>query len=157
MPEQTPTAYLVHRVSTRFRLRVPERRGEADYFEQVQQRLSGLTGVEEVRVNPATASILALHPVRPFADLESELGAVQLFRLAAGQIPNRPAFTPLQSGLSSLDRYLRDNSGAGLDLRSLTFIAMVGIALNQIRRGETLGPALPMLWNAFELLATRSK
>jgi len=54
-------AQLVHRTSSRIRVRIPARRNDHAYFRQLQQRLIGSLGVTAVEVNPLTASVLIEH------------------------------------------------------------------------------------------------
>jgi hypothetical protein len=62
------------------------------------------------------------------------------------------SFEPLRSSLSGIEQALKSGTAGGVDLRTLAFLGMMGLTLHQILRGQVLGPALPMLWNAFSLI-----
>jgi hypothetical protein len=51
-------ARIVHRVPGRVRIKVRGVREDAEFFAVVQQLIAGLTGVESVRVNPTSSSIV---------------------------------------------------------------------------------------------------
>src|SRR4051794_9303371 len=53
-----PVAQVCHVSSRRLRIRVPERRRDAHFFEAAAERISTWTGVKRVEGNPLTASIL---------------------------------------------------------------------------------------------------
>jgi hypothetical protein len=67
-----------------------------------------------------------------------------------------PAIEPLRSSLSGIGNLVREGTAGSVDLRTLAFIGMMGLTLHQILRGQVLGPALPMLWNAFSLIGNIS-
>jgi hypothetical protein len=61
-------------------------------------------------------------------------------------------FEPLRSGLSGIEQALKSGTAGNVDLRTLAFLGLMGLTLHQVLRGQVLGPALPMLWNAFSLV-----
>jgi hypothetical protein len=152
---RVPRAYLVHRLAGRTRLRIRERRQDTDYFDRVHRQLIWLPGVESVRVNSGTGSVLVLHPDTPYATLERRLQALELFRIVPGREPSEAPLATLQTGVARLDGLVGSGLAGGLDLRTLAVMAAAGLAIRQMARGEVLGPGLPLLWNAFELILRR--
>jgi hypothetical protein len=148
----TPKAYLVHRLPGRVRLRVREKRQDTDYFDRVRRQLAWLPGVESVRVNAATGSVLVLHPDMPYADLERRLQALELFALVPEAEPVTPPLAGVRAGMARIDALLGSSFPGGLDLRTLVVMGAGALALRQIVRGEVLGPGLPLLWSAMELV-----
>src|SRR5262249_38350679 len=57
MPD-LPSARIAHFTPRRLRIRVPEKRRDAAFFDFVQNRLAAWDSVERVETNPLTASIL---------------------------------------------------------------------------------------------------
>jgi hypothetical protein len=147
-----PRAQIVHQVQGRLRLRIQERRKDADYFEAVREHLEDLPGVESVRVSSVTGSVLVLHPELEFDALAPRLWDCELFHLLAGPPPEVPSFAPLQSGLAGIDRLLGEGTGGGVDLRTIVFIATMGMAISQIMRGQIMAPAFNLMWNAMGLV-----
>jgi len=132
-----PTAYLVHQISGRMRLRVPDKRGDAGYFKSVTKALSGLAGVEQVVVTPATASILIHHKggTEAIVAAASERG---LF--AIDVVPKR---SPRQSSTEVNTNRILPSS---LDTAAK---GLAGLALLQAARGQPFGSAVENFWNGY--------
>ena len=54
--------------------------------------------------------------------------------------------------LLKYEQALKSGTAGNVDLRTLAFLGLMGLTLHQVLRGQVLGPALPMLWNAFSLI-----
>ncbi len=147
-----PRAQIVHQVRGRLRLRIQERRKDTEYFETVREHLEDLPGVESVRVNSVTGSVLLLHPELDFDQLAPRLSDSELFQLLAGPPPEVPAFAPLQSGLAGIDRLVGEGSGGGVDLRTIAFMITMGMAIRQVMRGQIMVPAFTLMWHAMDLV-----
>lgn len=147
-----PRAHVIHQTRGRVRLRVAERREDSEYFELTRERLVTLSGITEVRVNSVTGCILLLHPDRPWTELAPELCQLELFELMEEPEPVRPAIEPLLSGFSLVDRTLFEESAGLLDLKTLAYLGLMFFIIRQVMQGNILGPALPMLWNAMNLV-----
>jgi len=118
----------------------------------VREQQEGLPGVESVRVSPVTGSVLLQHPELDFDELAPRLWDCELFHLLAGPPPEVPALDPLKTGLSGIDRLLGEGTGGGVDLRTIAFIATMGMAISQIMRGQIMSPAFTLMWNAMDLV-----
>jgi len=147
----TELAYIVHQIPGRVRLRIRDKRQDPAYFEALCRQLQPLDCLEDVRVNSNTGSIILRHAETPYAEVETELRQLRLFEIAEGPEPETPALRPLQSGLSKLDQLIREESLGVANLRTIVIVAAVLLAIRQFRRGNLLGPAVPLLWNALEL------
>lgn len=147
----TELAYIVHQIAGRVRLRIRNKRQDQAYFDELCSQLQSLDCIEDVRVNCNTGSIILRHPERSYTEVETELRQLQLFEIAEGGEPETPALRPLQSGISRIDQLIREESSGIANIRTVVIVAAVLLAIRQFRRGEVLGPALPMLWNALEL------
>ena len=141
----------MHQIDGRLRLRIPDRREDEEFFEEVAASLQGWLDGVEVRVKPDTGSVLLLHPMIPFDELEPRLRDNGLFEFVAAPPPPGPALAPLLSGVARLDRAVSEATAGSADLRTVLFIAAVGLAIRQLIRGELFGPALPLAWMAFEI------
>ena len=147
----TPEAYIVHQIRGRVRLRIRAKRQDTDYFAALGRRIESLPGIDEVRVNATTGSVILFHPEQPYSEIEPGLRAIDLFELAAGPEPKMPALAPLRTGITTLDHALAEKSFGSVDLRTLVVISAFGLAVHQMLRGNLLGPALPLLWQAVDL------
>ncbi len=150
----TELAYIVHQIPGRVRVRIRERRQDQAYFDELRGQLQSLDCIEDVRVNSNTGSIILRHPETSYAEVETGLRQRNLFEIAAGPEPETPALKPLLAGISRIDQLIREESAGSTNLRAIVVVAAVALAIRQFRRGELLGPALPLLWNALDL-ATR--
>lgn len=143
-----PAAHVKHRLPGRARIKIESRRGDVAYFREVEQPLSACPGITRLETNPVTGSLLILHA----GDLESIGGFAEergLFRLAT-LYP--PTIVPLKywvsENLKELDRGLKVLSSEALDLTSLIFLALVGLAIYQVLEGNLMAPAVTLLWYA---------
>lgn len=145
-----PLAYVVHRSRRRLRLRVPERCGDTEWFEQAASYLRPLAWVDEVETGALSGS-LVLH-VADSAMAEHELSGLDLFAFAP-QPPALPSTAQqLKSGLVRVNRAMKQSSSGGADLRSLLLVAMLLLAGAQMLRGQIMVPAISLLWYALELV-----
>jgi len=147
------TAYIVHRVPGRLRLRIPVRRGDAVFFARLSEALRQCTGVLTVTHNAATGSLVLI-------TLETvTVEAVVLFareRLALDiqyPVARRQASVvdSIGMGLSGLDRGLASFSAGVLDLRSLLFLLLVVLIVRQVRRGNLAGPVSSLVLSALDI------
>jgi hypothetical protein len=147
----SPRAYPVHRTQARIRLRIPERRNDEAFFEELWAELDGIPEPLTVHVNPSTASVLLVHPTLPFEALEPHLRGSALFTFVDEPCPSPRALNPLVSTVSAIDRGLAKLTAGSADLRTVLFVAVVALAIRQLLRGELLGPAIPLLLAAVQI------
>lgn len=128
----TPIAILEHEIPRRLRLRIPERRGDASFFQWVVEALSQHSEIEEIVANPLTGSLLVHHSGSAQAILAAateqrlfEVGRTN--RRKANSTTPRTKPTPL------------DPVATGLS----------GLALFQVARGQVAGSAAENFWNAY--------
>jgi hypothetical protein len=152
-----PSAYISHISSGRLRLKIPSKKADRDYFSFLQEQLSGLPGVQEVVVNPVTASILVRHTYDPRdIDLKSmeeltELGG--LFKLQIpGQGKQASVAEQVARAMEGLNGQLKEKTAGALDFQSLAFLGLVGVSLFQASRGMVMIPAITALWYASSIL-----
>ena len=145
------TATITHHLPGRTRIRLEEARGDRAYFAQLRRQLSELPGVESVRANFRTGTVLLEHssPLLQVAETASGAG---LFELEAEYTPQTMAgiFEWVESLLGSSIPDLRQQ-------RQIAAAVLMTMALIQFRRGEVLGPATGYLWNMLDLLYFRQK
>jgi hypothetical protein len=147
-----PAAYLIHHTRDRMRLRIPNRRGQVPYFEQLVGVLAGLPGIDRIETNPVTGSVL-LSPAVDVVPLAQHAERAGLFVLATDPASATvPLATGLARGFLGVNLQIRRMSGGNLDLASVGFLTLVGAAIVQLQRGHVLGPASTLLWYASGLL-----
>lgn len=143
MPEPLIRATIEHRIPGRVRLRIPDRRGDAGFFNRAVAQLSGWPGIDSVRANPMTGSIL-VHHAGESAGWLSQARAEGLFEAIE---PSRAV--ALRAASAGVTRPLP----SPLDVAA-TGLAAAGAL--QVARGQVVGSASENLWNAYGLwVATR--
>lgn len=145
-------AHVVHELGGRIRLRIPERRNDAAFFEMLAEYIGQTEAVDSVAVDALTASVLIHHQLPPNA-LKSRLTKEFGLQLEPAPSPSkRHGLAPLGQGVHALDEGLRKTSDGAADLRTLLFILLVMLAIRQALRGQIMIPAAALLWNAMELV-----
>lgn len=149
------SAYLVHAVTGRARIRIPARRGDEAYFAGLKIRLAECPLLDSIEINARAASLLVT-----FADgcgidtLASQAREQGLFELRKEAPPVKPLGTLLTEQMQQADRLI----GAGaqqLDAQSRFVLLFLGLGLQQLVRGQVLQPAIPLLWKVVDLLRNR--
>lgn len=152
-----PEIAVVHVLDGRARLRAPNQRGDAPFFERVARVLPGATGVVSVKTNALTGSILVvfeneLDEVLAFAEQEElfKIGVVE--EAPKPRREDAPPWADLFDELVRLDNRLRSESDDRWGLGSLTFYAMLAACAFQIKRGSYFPAASSLLVQARGIL-----
>jgi len=146
-----PAAYISHQVEGRVRIRIPSKRRDRDYFDAVTRRLRECEGIQALRINTLTGSVLILHTlsVEAIAELGEQNG---LFTVT----PTEMAFTPLAEGISNhvrtLDERLKAKTSGALDLSSVAFIGLLIAGASQLAKKNFLPAGATLLWYAANVL-----
>lgn len=143
-----PKALLCHRTVGRFRVRVPEKRKDEDYFDAVKKALEEHEAVHEVRTTPLTASVLVIHRGE-CSDLLDHAESAGLFRSAEEPPPSRT----IVDWLDRLDRFDSEFLFARMGQepqRAATGLFM--LAVFQVIRGSIIPSAPSLLGEAMRLL-----
>jgi hypothetical protein len=146
---------VAHRTAGRTRLRAAVRPVEVEALAGFAERLAELPGVDAVDCRFDTGSIVVEHPDMEGDRLIAEatrLGGVFDAEGAVGEA-RHDGLASVRSALGSVDGMLGQLSTGGIDLRTISFVLMLGLALRQITRGNIMVPAMSFLWYAFEILA----
>jgi hypothetical protein len=145
-------AHVAHECAGRLRLKVPAHRGDEGYFRQLAARVATATGVQAVEANPATGGILVLHSLAAPA-ARSAVAASAGLRISTGAFRTRAVLSDARRLAAGLDRRVAEASGGELDLWSASFLALLGLGLNELRRGNVAAPAwYTAFWYAFNVL-----
>lgn len=147
------SAFVIHELPGRLRLRIPERRGDAVFFAELAERLTECPGVTSVESNLLTGSLLLFHALETgMLEIARYSEQSALFRIepssatAAGTLSQRAV-----KGFDGLDRSLAAASGGLVDLQSGFLLLLLGLALYQLRQGRILAPAISLFWEAIKL------
>lgn len=144
-------AHAVHRLPGRIRFRVPDRRGDDAFFDEVEKRFERLEGVRDVETNSTTGSVL----VRYDATLEELLNATlgsDLGELLELVVSAPPLAHQFRSAMAAIDGNVRAYTDGELDLTTLAALALLAMAGVQLWRGRQPVLAVSLAWYASELL-----
>jgi hypothetical protein len=157
--EIQPSAFIKHQLPGRVRLKIPQKRGDVNYFNRLEELFSDFLGINELKLNPSTASILISHEnAVPFQDIAEFAKTKNLFNLVEEAedhdetVPNLYIKALALAGFDRFDKALLDYSKGRLDARSFVFLSLIGLAIHQAARGNVLAPASTFLVYAFQLL-----
>jgi len=147
-----PPAYVAHRVPGRVRLRIPSQRGAPDYFARTGERLQDCPGVEWLRTDFRTGSIVIQHaPELDIFRIARFAEDGDLFRVGESGEHGTKMLRAASVQLAGLDAWLVEISRGRADLSSLLFVLLLCLATAQIVRGQILGSATAFLWYALDI------
>jgi hypothetical protein len=146
-----PAAKVVHRTSTRTRLRTRGMKGNVEYFTQIQTALRAMEGVRSVQINPLTESILIEHekPIDPLLQEAEGRGYLQLETTEA-QLP--PYLERLGHALRESDENLEQATTGKVNLDTLAFFGLLAGGIYQVANGHGLPAGVTLLRYAIELV-----
>ena len=156
-------AHVVHATSGRARLRLPSVKGDAGFFARVKDELRRFAPVEDVHVNARTGSVLVHHSgafeaVARHAH-ERDLFDVEEQYPASDAAPPSPtaarATVHVRSFLVHADETIRRQTKGAVDLRLVTFAALLGGSAYQLVQGKFLPAGGTMLAQAMTVLFGR--
>jgi hypothetical protein len=157
MAEPKVSAFVVHELPGRLRLKIPEKRGDTAYFARLAEQLPHCPGILRVDGRVHTGSLLVLHGAATrAADIDAYAGRLGLFSLTdRPATPRRTLRQCANAGVDALDRGLLAASGGVIDFGSAMLLMMLVLAARQAARGQVLVPAFSLLWFALEVTAWR--
>ncbi len=144
-----PTAHIVHRLPRRLRLKVPEKRRDAEWLAEAAVQLERLPGVKRVEMRVVSGSLLIHHRVD--AGLEGRLASVGLFHITNAHVGSPPVLDPILDGLTRSQRKLKRRTGGRANLEVVLIVLLVSAAAVQALRGKIMVPAISLLWYAAQL------
>lgn len=147
-------AHLVHHIhGQRLRVRIPTKKHDAAFFQDVAAKLNSLEGVR-ADVTPETGSVLVRYS-GDFSELllkAAEAGLTHLVEVELGTPAATPLIDDLFSRFSSVDKQVQNKSNGQVDARTVALFGLVLAAGVQLFRGQVFGPAVPLIWYAAEIV-----
>lgn len=140
----TIRAQIAHSMPGRLRIRLPELRGNAEVFAQLEDLLLESRLVHGVRVNPVTASVTLEFDGQQEALLEA-LRTRLPFALDLSPAPGPAHIRPSASFQPDPVRLV---SGRDINAMFLAGTLFIGVGLVQALRGRIMLPALSAFWYA---------
>jgi len=155
-----PDAYLSHAIPGRLRVKIPSKKGDSCYFDDVHTLMSEYEGIEKVVVNALTASVLVIHAVDS-KKIAAYAERNNLFRME--DVKPFEKQTYISRKVSETFRDMNSSvivSTKGFaNVPDLVLLTLVGLSAIQISRGNFTAPAwYTALWYALNIfLKAQSK
>lgn len=148
----TDNALIVACCDHRVRFRIPCRRNDPLYFEKVAKTLSKHPDVKGIKTNALSASVL-VHFGSDYCLQGVVQFAVQKKLFDAGSVVTLPTLGELVwRRAQQLDVALETLTRGRLNTENVLFLFFLGLGLVQLKRGQIMQPAIPLLWRAISLL-----
>jgi hypothetical protein len=135
-----PQAQISHYTVNRLRIKIPSKRGQGAYFTFLKENLSKYHGIEEVRVNPMTGSVLLLHNLD--ATKIAQFGTANNLFLLHSPRPNPVTLHQnVVNSFGRLNEHVKASTGGELDIPSLAFLGLIGAGIYQLTIGNFIMPS----------------
>jgi hypothetical protein len=144
-------AQRVHHLPGRTRFKIPERRGDHAFFDEISEQLRKFPSVREVQANSVTASLLLHYS----GDLDSEpmqAALNALTEIVELELSAPPVAKRLRAEAVEVDQAIQRFTHGALDLTSATALGLLALASVQLLRGQHPVVAVSLAWYATELL-----
>ena len=152
-----PKAFIAHKTPTRLRLKVPQQRGNTQYFNALFKSFSKSPTVIRTEVNARTASALIYHNSETTADLIAHGIEHNLFIIESEGVDNQTLLEKIQQDFSGVDKLFSQTTNRTLDAKSLLFVGLMAQGIYQLSKGNIVVPAISAFWYAYQLLNTRNR
>ena len=149
---------IAHQTDGRTRLRALVRPVDTLELMGIADSMSGLPGVDAVDFRATTGSLVIEHPDLPWENIEHELArfGIEVLGFVDGIEGYTDSLAPVRATIGHVDGLMTRLTTGGVDMRTIAFVLMLGLALRQIMRGQIMVPAFSFLWYASEIL-TKSR
>ena len=147
-----PLARVAHALPGRKRIKIDGKRGDAAYFAMLEKKLAECPGVGRVTTDPRTGTVLVNHTAEDPV-LWGYIAEHELFQFGKNEmsIPT-PVHSSIVGGIRVAEHKPYTKSGKKPDIRRVIFLAMVGMGVVQVIRGNIAIPAIAAFWYAYFIL-----
>ncbi|MEW6519784.1 MAG: HMA2 domain-containing protein [Thermodesulfobacteriota bacterium] len=146
-----PDARIVHALPGRVRFRVPGKKGDRYYFEELVAAISSCSGLEKLVINPATASVLIHYDAGHTGELNGFLEKNNFF-----QVADRPQQATPASGKKAGQperSSARKKPETPPELSRMIGMGLIGWSCYQLMAGGFMSPPWhAALWYGYSLL-----
>jgi len=144
--------YIAHTTHGRTRIRWASDEEQRHRVMEIASKLEQIDGILNVEARLVTGSIIIEHPETPWAEITPLIEQHTSIQFCTTpQPPMRNGLQSLNTGLDKIDAVLRKESQNGMDLKDLSFILLVMLAVIQALRGQVMVSASSFLWFALNV------
>ena len=139
------------------RLKIASKKGDHVYFEQLVKRLADLESIDAIKVSALTGSLVIaysgdIHKTLQKRGIEQGLFVLKNSTAEVRETIDKSFFSLPNAVYENINSELRAMSHGLVDLPHLAFFTLLLLAVRQLLRGQIAGPAVSLLWSAFQLV-----
>lgn len=156
----TACCHVAHTSSGRTRLRLSGDDNEKSRILKLATAISELDAVTRIDTRLTTGSIIIEHPEIKWSNLVDAVKELLPVDFVSAPKPERTVesgLSALNSRLQEIDAFLKQSNAGELDLRTLTFLMLVSLAIVQAARGQVMVSAASLLWYALSVASREKK
>lgn len=147
---EVPAAYICHQSLQRLRIKIASRKGNSEYFENLQTTLTHFKTFDRLEVNPLTGSVLIADNDIDTDDLAAYARAHQIFNLTDPGDSRSPMTNQLVTGLDNVNTTIHRLTSGKMDLAGILLFVLLFSGLSQLIRGNLrMPPWYTAFWYAF--------
>lgn len=139
MPD-IPYASIVHITSERLRIKIPSKKGAEEFFVSLKEKFGGCDGIEAVKANPLTGSVFFKHASNADAIAEYALKN-KIFKLETSKPDSANLHKRVTETFNGINNSIKGFTGGDMDIAGTAFVALLGMGIYQISRGNFAAPA----------------
>ena len=144
-----PEALVVHKTDNRLRIRIPSKKGDAVFFEEILSAFSG-SGFDTPFIKAETGSILFEKDGIDGRAVAEFARKNDLFRLDSHIPDQRPVAWRIAEPIGRLSEFLSKYTVGQLDMPSLAFLILLAVGIREIATGNFKSPPwYTAFWYAF--------
>jgi hypothetical protein len=155
---QKPDALVVHAMPGRIRFRVPGKKGDRSYFEELLAAVSKCSGLERLVINPATASVLIHYDAAQTAELNGFLEKNSFFQVAE-QGKKQPAVKgEAGNGTEQAGKGKAEKTATPREIPRLVGAGLIGWSCYRLMRDGFVSPPWhAALWYGYTLFSSNKQ
>lgn len=148
-----PEAYISHIIPGRLRVRVPLKKRDIGFFDDIYQSLSACEGINTVEVNPLTGSVLVIH-MSDSGRIAAYAEEQNLFRIESVNYLEKQTYVSrkISETFSSVNKKVTLSTQGFANVPDLVLLALIGLSIVQVSRGNFTAPAwYTAVWYALNI------
>ncbi|MGD9324779.1 MAG: hypothetical protein PVG26_12195 [Desulfobacterales bacterium] len=147
-----PGAFICHQSPQRLRIKIASQKGNAEYFDQLQNTLAPLQTFDRLEVNALTGSVLLVDKNLNVDHIVEHARDLRLFDLMDQNDSRSSITTQLVSNLGDLNNSIRRLTSGDIDLVGTLLLVLLISGLTELIRGNLrMPPWYTAFWYAFGL------
>lgn len=153
-----PEALLCHITKGRIRVKIPSKKGDKNYFELVKETFKNSGMIKDITINPTSCSCI-IYSDESVDKIKEYAQSKELFNLKLIDVEKRKIINyTIKQTFGNFDNKIRRFFNNEIDLAGATLIALIGLTVYQIGRGNFSAPAwYTSVWYAFNVFLKSEK